>query len=266
LSWDAVIGAAQYHVQARENGSATWINLGTVTTNAYNYTGLTNCTNYEFQIAADCGSGMTNYSVTSTFSTTGCTPTVCDKPVNIVKSSSGNTVTLSWDADANAIRTQIQIRVKPNQAGTVPDMQTAFANGVNTKTLTYDNANCGFAYQARLRHVCSVDNTLRSPWKIVQVIPTSCGSRLGENVKEEIQLYPNPVENNLTIVLDNFENEIKGIFITDLAGRALLVHETTLLNTSDEAHLIDVSKLVGGIYFLNVQTSEGITTKKFVKK
>jgi subtilisin family serine protease len=73
LSWTAVSGATDYNVRARQVGTSTWTvgnNLGI----PVNFTGLTACTDYEFQIQTNCSNGATSdWSSMSTFTTTGCT-------------------------------------------------------------------------------------------------------------------------------------------------------------------------------------------------
>ena len=71
LSWTAVSGAADYNIRARQVGTSAWTtgnNLGS----PVNYTGLTSCTDYEFQVQANCTGATSDWSSSFVFTTTGC--------------------------------------------------------------------------------------------------------------------------------------------------------------------------------------------------
>ncbi|WP_452232798.1 T9SS type A sorting domain-containing protein [Lacinutrix sp. MEBiC02595] len=77
-----------------------------------------------------------------------------------------------------------------------------------------------------------------------------------ENQLNTISMYPNPVVNNLHIGLKN--NQIlKGITIVDLQGKQLLT-------TTETA--IDLSYLSSGYYFALINTDQGKSVKKILKK
>jgi len=78
------------------------------------------------------------------------------------------------------------------------------------------------------------------------------------NLSSQISIYPNPVQNELFIDLNNLK--VTKMSILDYSGR--LVKSTTN-NTTNH---IDVSDLHQGIYILKVSTDYGISTRRFVKK
>ncbi|MCB0580910.1 MAG: T9SS type A sorting domain-containing protein [Phaeodactylibacter sp.] len=72
LSWSAASGAIDYNVRARQVGTSTWTQ-GSNLSPPVNYTGLTTCTDYEFQVQSNCSGGTTSaWSASFTFTTTGC--------------------------------------------------------------------------------------------------------------------------------------------------------------------------------------------------
>ena len=82
----------------------------------------------------------------------------------------------------------------------------------------------------------------------------------GEGVEENVMIfaiYPNPVENNLTIDTDEVVTEINIYSIT-----GVLVYSET--SVSD--NVINVSDLNNGIYFINIKTENGDVMKRFIKK
>lgn len=74
---------------------------------------------------------------------------------------------------------------------------------------------------------------------------------------KDLIIFPNPVQNKLTI--QSTSNDFDNFSITDINGRIILSIEKYISNE------IDVSTLNSGMYFLNIQSSEGNVTKKFIK-
>ncbi len=77
----------------------------------------------------------------------------------------------------------------------------------------------------------------------------------------DINLFPNPVMDQLSISSPTaVEAEIR---IFDLSGKLLIYHSDAILGNS---YSVNVSKLSAGVYFLRINTSKGIATKRFIKK
>ncbi|WP_456441343.1 T9SS type A sorting domain-containing protein [Psychroserpens sp.] len=87
-------------------------------------------------------------------------------------------------------------------------------------------------------------------------------STLGLNeialASNDVKLFPNPTNNILNIKSSNL-NTFQSIQAVDLNGR-------TVLNVEDNFNAIDVSSLQSGLYILNIETSNGYITKRFIKK
>jgi len=87
-------------------------------------------------------------------------------------------------------------------------------------------------------------------------------STLGLNeialASNDVKLFPNPTSDILNVKLSH-SNTIKSINVVDLNGR-------TVLNIKDDFNTIDVSELQSGLYILNIETSNGYITKRFIKK
>jgi Secretion system C-terminal sorting domain len=85
------------------------------------------------------------------------------------------------------------------------------------------------------------------PLKVVQSITST------SDISNEIQLYPNPVVNNMTI---DTKLEIKNYKLVDIKGNTL---------TTGKSKQIDCSSLAPGIYYLELDTSDGQARKKVLK-
>lgn len=73
-----------------------------------------------------------------------------------------------------------------------------------------------------------------------------------------ISVYPNPVQDQLTV---KAEETISSIEWYDVAGRLLRIH---LVNDSEVT--LDLSKQATGVYFMKIYTEEGANVKKIIKK
>ncbi len=75
---------------------------------------------------------------------------------------------------------------------------------------------------------------------------------------EKLDIYPNPTENNLFI---ETEHKIEEIVIYDVYGR-----KCQQTNGATSQHVLDVTDLNAGIYFVKVVTDNNEIVKRFVKK
>ena len=75
-------------------------------------------------------------------------------------------------------------------------------------------------------------------------------------IRENIQLFPNPTNNLLTI---NTKEQLLGLIILDMTGKEIK-------SFKGNKRTIEVSELESGMYFLQAQTSEQISIHKFIKQ
>jgi hypothetical protein len=73
-----------------------------------------------------------------------------------------------------------------------------------------------------------------------------------------LQIYPNPVRDILTI---NSDSEIKTLRIADLYGRPLIK-----LNENSKYCELDLSQLHKGFYFLILETADKTITRKVIRE
>ena len=87
------------------------------------------------------------------------------------------------------------------------------------------------------------------------------GVGVSENEIENISIYPNPTTGELTI--ENGELKIDEVNIFDIYGKNVLSNH---LITSSSHHLINISHLSAGVYFVKIRTEVGEVIKKVVKE
>ena len=80
------------------------------------------------------------------------------------------------------------------------------------------------------------------------------------NVFGNINVYPNPTTGQLTIT--NYELPITDVEVFDIYGRKQLSNH---LITTSSHHLINISHLQTGIYFVKITTETGEVIKKVLK-
>ena len=80
-----------------------------------------------------------------------------------------------------------------------------------------------------------------------------------EVFQEQIEVYPNPVFNELHISLPSNEKQVQ-VTVLNILGKKVL--EADVL----ESTIINVSSLAKGVYLLKMKTQNGTITKKLIKK
>jgi hypothetical protein len=135
-----------------------------------------------------------------------------------------------------------------------------FFDDANTDTFQYSCASC-LNVQAYylVDDVCvSTDSVLANGG--IDALP--CTTSIYELAPNEgISVFPNPVEDIITLSLQNFQCD--EITLTDASGR--IVHVQWIV--SGNSATIDMSSCPSGMYFLNINLSEGerIISQKVVK-
>lgn len=124
---------------------------------------------------------------------------------------------------------------------------TAATAGSGSITYTVTNANG-----------CSSSRTI--PGNVVACSPRgNVQNNAVLTSDNDINLFPNPTSNILQINMTRLVNE-GNVLITDATGKIIKTQKLSIgLNK------IDVSNFANGIYFINYQSNEKMSTKKFIK-
>ena len=101
-----------------------------------------------------------------------------------------------------------------------------------------------------------------SEWNVMAIYSEDCTAGLNDNKAATYSIHPNPAKNELFITAQNTTENLK-IKIFNIEGKLLSAQNITL----QDQKAIDVSQLLNGIYFLNIEDENGnTTTKKFIKQ
>jgi hypothetical protein len=103
----------------------------------------------------------------------------------------------------------------------------------------------------------------------VEVVPVTVAARESaqaeaENEEWQVQLYPNPVLNELTVRLPFGAEAVKATTVADATGTALLLNRHQV--TAEGNLLLRVGELRQGLYLLHLDTDWGHRVVKFVKQ
>jgi hypothetical protein len=82
---------------------------------------------------------------------------------------------------------------------------------------------------------------------------------------ESIGLFPNPTQNNITISYPCKSAGQLSISIKDVAGRVRYTENVTCTEGNNVQHLVDMSSLSAGVYFVDLTLNEQHVVKKVVK-
>jgi PKD repeat protein len=164
--------------------------------------------------------------------------------INIVNSSTGFNLTYLWDfGDGNT--------------STLQNPSHPYAtSGPHYLCLTVDDgAGCVDMYCDSIGENGVV---FKTGGFTINIIGTPIITELDNHTElnSNINIYPNPTSNQLTI---NTELKLSEITIIDITGK-------TMITTKQNTNIINVADLSDGIYFIKLVVEERTITKKFVKQ
>jgi hypothetical protein len=122
-----------------------------------------------------------------------------------------------------------------------------------TDTVPWPDAD-GNEYYLKLISA-GLDNNNPASWIASNDVITSSGEIIAD---DNLQIYPNPVREILTI---NSDSEIKTLRLTDLYGKPLIK-----LNANSQYYELDMTQLHKGFYFLILETAHKIITRKIIRQ
>jgi beta-glucanase (GH16 family) len=275
VNWDNMNDAncmvTQYRIKYRELGTSTWLTktmansglcLFGLNTTSKKVVGLTPSTTYEYYMKAwYCGGLTSSWSATQNFTTAD----ECENVINFAVSTPTTTkASFSWDTTAAYSFARIKLRV--DTTGGVWTSAGGF--GVLYPALTKDKNGLtpGTSYRGQARTFCdptggAYRSTLWTPL-VFWTQPTSIRVEGGSAINN-LTVYPNPSRDifNLSFTSEDAQ---------DLKVRILNVIGEEIINENLEQFIGEYTKQISltnnakGIYFLEIETNDGIINKKLI--
>ncbi len=140
ISWDAV-GNATFDLQYRPSGSSTWTTINGISGTSNNISGLTPCTQYDYQVQAVCNGTPSGYSAMSAFWTDEIVPT------NVSSTFTANSASISWDAVGSAT---FDLQYRPTGSSTWTTV-----NGISGTSNTINGLTACTEYEYQVQAICN---------------------------------------------------------------------------------------------------------------
>ena len=100
--------------------------------------------------------------------------------------------------------------------------------------------------------------------QIVEVLASVCdGIGEEESLKNEINIYPNPAENQLFVELKNEKNEPIDMRLYNVLGE-MIYEKMAKNNLQNDVFTLDISQIPSGTYFLQIGKDASFVTKKMI--
>ena len=244
---NVTISAKGFEWKTTTGGTFTQI-AGTGSGNGFtaNLTNLTPNTGYTYK-AFITYNGTTVYGSEMTFTTLEQGQEPCNVPTGLTASDvQGESITITWNNDANVSSWNIQYRPEGGQLSTA---------STQTNSYTITGLTGGTTYQIQVQANCGDGNL--SDWSpAINVTTTGIENWL----ESSVNLYPNPAKEYVDIRVDGDLN-VTMMEVYDVYGKLI-----NTVNVIDNPTRINVSSLANGMYFVRVTTEKGMVTKTFVKR
>ncbi|MBK8685657.1 MAG: fibronectin type III domain-containing protein [Bacteroidetes bacterium] len=269
VNWNSVPGLIWYEIRYRTVGSASWTGGGTqaAPTNFKNIIGLMAGTSYEIEVRGFCtnnASAPGPWSTTSLFATSA----ACPSPQNLSTSNvTKNSATLQWTAVPNANYYQIRYRLASGPG--------AWISGGTASGLAVSKNIIGLSastqYEWQIRANCNPAPFSTGSWSVLDDFTTLANKPgqtdiLNPNFENHVQIYPNPVQDQLNVELQLSESAEVAIMIFDMQGRMVYQVQSHLLEGLQNVS-VDVSNFAKGIYQMKVfANNELLSISKFTKQ
>lgn len=123
---------------------------------------------------------------------------------------------------------------------------------------TYQVTFSASGYKSKTLTVSVVDG--QPVWRNVALVPVTY--QISDYTDNLFKIYPNPIQDDVTLEFTDSKMRASSIKILDLSGRVLKT-----VSLKDSIIKMDLSELPSGVYFIRVETLNGqYYTKKIVKK
>ncbi len=151
----------------------------------------------------------------------------------------------AFDQSTTSIADLVQLDMTGTPTGNVYDTQTDFAGGLAG----------GLWFGTFGGQAASIGGISQGTSLFVYERTQPAG--LSENPEIDFTVFPNPVEETMTLAIN--AESINEVTIYTLDGKVLL-------NSTSKVKTFDVSDYTAGVYIVEVKTDQGIASQKFTKK
>ena len=261
----------KYNIRFREVGTPTWVtksggagnglcNFGVNNTSKILYN-LDPGTTYQYKIKAYyCFGGSSTWTLPNYFTTDDDCPSINNLSVLTYPANTGK-VTFSWNP-GNYVFARVLLRVDSVGAS----WQTAGGFGVYQPNLSVNKFGLqqGQSYRAQARAFCDSNITSYRSWWTNPIFWTQPTIRLGNGTSiSHLYVYPNPSRDVFNISFNSETLQDLSIRILNVVG-AQVYRETKEQFIGEYTKQISLDDYGKGIYFLEIETNDGVINKKLI--
>ena len=279
INWDnmnsPVCIVDQYRIRYRETGTSVWLQKtmsGPV--GSCNYASqktdklilnLSANTTYEYQMKAwYCGGGPSSWTLLDTFTTLINCPNVGNL---IAYGASPTKATFTWDA-SNGVYAFVRLKARVDSISnpTGADFFQIGGTGVSYGTYTKNKNGLtpGETYRGQARTYCSSIGGWKSPTWTPLVYWTQPTLRIeGGEAISHLAIYPNPSKDVFNITFTSERVQDLRVRVLNVVGEEIIKEELQqyIGEYTKQINLEDNAK---GIYFLEIETDNGVINKKLI--
>ena len=250
VNWTPAGDETQWTVAYRVNTASTWTEV-TVTSHPYAITGLTGSTTYNVRVKANCSSTeesqWTDYNDPIVTQTPPC-PTPTDVTIYNL---TAHTADISWSQSDNTVTAWRLSYRKLGQSWDTVD--------VNTNSYTFTGLEATSRYVVRVYANCGGNNYSTAAVTSFTTLEDQDTTGIVDYLEQIITVYPNPTDGK--IMVQNSHSLIQDVEVYDAFGKMLFANKV-----NDNTATLDMTAYAAGMYFARISTSEGVITKRFIKK
>ena len=151
----------------------------------------------------------------------------------------------------NTIATTIAVGSQPNGVSVNPNGSKVYITNQNSNTVSVINS--------ATNTVTATITVGTEPWafgNFISIYPSGVGIAPNRILSANIDIYPNPASDNITI--ESPQHAV--IEITNIQGQLVKTYTATGKTN------IDISTFPSGVYVLEIKTEKGVEVKKFIKE
>jgi len=264
----------KYYVRYREVGTSAWstraagvgnglCNFGLNTTSQM-LLGLSASTTYEWKLKAFyCGGSSSNYSPVSTFTTADACPILANLAVQTF-TANHTKANFTWDSTGTYLYARVALRVDTTGAA----WQTVGGFGTFAPTMSQVKYGlvAGESYRAGARAYCDPNISAHRSWWTPFIFWTQPGAVIkleGGTAINNLDIYPNPSRDIFNISFTSEDKQNLRVRIMNVIGEEL-INENLEQFIGEYTKQINLSDNAKGIYFLEIETNDGVINKKMI--
>ena len=250
MSWDAVSVTGKYDFRFREVGSSTWTTITNFLGTTYTLNGLSDGTDYEFEVRSMCGGGSYSSWISATFTTVG----ACTAPVNLFANNITTTsATIGWDLVPGAVSYEYGIRII-GVTGWVYYTTTS-------NSLIFSGLSAGRQVRLRVRAICASDGSNTSPYSSTYIFNTPSAKLAADIIN--LNVYPNPTLSKVNINFVSEEVQDILVKIVNSQGEQVYIdNKSSFIGEYTKA--IELKSYAKGIYILQIVTDDSLLNERII--